>query len=154
HGARVLRRHRGGEPWDTTTAEELRHAFERLGPTYVKLAQLVASSPGLFPEFLAEEFRACLDEVPPIAFATVREIVVEELGEPLEDIFTEFEPAPLASASIGQVHRARLRDGTTAAVKVQRPGIRARLEGDLRILHRIARILERTSMRARMARPT
>jgi predicted unusual protein kinase regulating ubiquinone biosynthesis (AarF/ABC1/UbiB family) len=80
-------------------------------------------------------------------------VVETELGGPPEEVFAHFDLRPLASASIGQVHAATLRGGEEAAVKIQRPGIRARLEGDLRILHRIARILERRSMAWRMANP-
>ncbi|MHB1446929.1 MAG: ABC1 kinase family protein [Acidimicrobiales bacterium] len=134
-------------------AGELRQAFADLGPTYVKLAQLIASSPGLFPEVLAEEFRSLLDEVPPIPLDQVRAVLAEELGAPPEEVFARFDPIPLASASIAQVHTALLPDGEEVVVKVQRPGIRLRLERDLRILMVIARLLERTSAKGRMANP-
>ncbi|MHB1446884.1 MAG: ABC1 kinase family protein [Acidimicrobiales bacterium] len=134
-------------------AGELRDAFADLGPTYVKLAQLVASSPGLFPEVLADEFRSLLDEVPPISLDEVRAVLAEELGAPPEDVFARFDPVPLASASIAQVHTALLPDGEEVVVKVQRPGIKTRLERDLRILMIIARLLERTSAKGRMANP-
>lgn len=134
-------------------AVELEHAFAELGPTYVKLAQLIASSPGLFPEVLADQFRSLLDEVPAIPAAQVREVIVKELGGPPEVVFANFDLTPLASASIAQVHAATLRDGADVVVKVQRPGIRTRLERDLRILMIIARLLERTSARGRMANP-
>ncbi|HVM39327.1 MAG TPA: AarF/UbiB family protein, partial [Acidimicrobiia bacterium] len=128
-------------------------AFEELGPTYVKLAQLVASSPGLFPPVLSDEFRACLDEVPPVTYEEIRRTIVEELGAGPEQLFSEFDREPLASASIAQVHAATLPDGSEAVVKVQRPGIRTRLESDLRILMLVARILGRTSVHGRMANP-
>jgi predicted unusual protein kinase regulating ubiquinone biosynthesis (AarF/ABC1/UbiB family) len=134
-------------------AEELREAFADLGPTYVKLAQLIASSPGLFPAVLADEFRSLLDMVPPIPYDQVSEVITSDLGAPPESVFARFDSHPLASASIAQVHTAQLLDGEEVVVKVQRPGIRERVEGDLRILMRIARILERTSAKGRMANP-
>jgi predicted unusual protein kinase regulating ubiquinone biosynthesis (AarF/ABC1/UbiB family) len=134
-------------------AQELRCAFEDLGPTYVKLAQLIASSPGLFPDVLAEEFRACLDMVPPVPAADVAATITEELGGPPHEVFARFDAQPLASASIAQVHTAQLPDGEEVVVKIQRPGIRQCIEGDLRILMRMAKVLERTSAKGRMANP-
>jgi ubiquinone biosynthesis protein len=153
HGARFARRARRGEPRGAAGANEIRAAFEELGPTYVKLAQLIASSPGLFPDVLAEEFRACLDMVPPVDAEAVRGVINEELGAPAEEVFARFDIEPLASASIAQVHTAALPDGEEVVVKIQRPGIRARLEGDLRILMRLAQALEHTSAKGRMANP-
>ena len=141
------------EPAGPAAARRLRRAFESLGPTYVKLGQLVASSPGLFPDVLAEEFRACLDRVPPVPWAEVAAVVTAELGAPPSDLFARFEREPLAAASIAQVHAATLADGDEVVVKVQRPGLRSRLDADLEILHRAARLLERTSSRGRMANP-
>jgi len=152
HGTRLLRRTRH-EPRGAAGANELRRAFEELGPTYVKLAQLIASSPGLFPDVLADEFRACLDEVPPVPTADVIEVITAELGDHPDALFRHFEPKPLASASIAQVHAAELLDGTDVVVKVQRPGIAPRLRDDLAILQRLARLLERTSSKGRMANP-
>ncbi len=158
HAARFAARSR---PWaprgagarGQVAANELKHAFAELGPTYVKLAQLIASSPGLFPEVLADEFRSLLDEVPPIGPGEVRSVLTDELGAPPEDVFAQFDPVPLASASIAQVHAATLPDGEDVVVKVQRPGIRVRLESDLRILMRFAQLLERISAKGRMANP-
>jgi predicted unusual protein kinase regulating ubiquinone biosynthesis (AarF/ABC1/UbiB family) len=149
----MLRRRREPAGRTQVAAEELRDAFAELGPTYVKLAQLIASSPGLFPQVLADEFRSLLDQVPPITLADVSRVIAEELGATPDEVFARFDPEPLASASIAQVHTAQLLDGEEVVVKVQRPGIRTRLEGDLRILMRIARILERTSAKGRMANP-
>jgi predicted unusual protein kinase regulating ubiquinone biosynthesis (AarF/ABC1/UbiB family) len=153
HGASFVRRKRQGEANAPTAANEARRAFEPLGPTYVKLAQLIASSPGLFPDVLADEFRACLDMVPPISPAEVTAVLTEELGAPPQEVFARFDPEPLASASIAQVHTARLPDGEEVVVKIQRPGIRDRVEGDLRILMRLALVLHRTSAKGRMANP-
>lgn len=131
----------------------LRDAFADLGPTYVKLAQLIASSPGLFPEVLAEELRCLLDRVPPVPLTAVRTVVARELGAPPEDVFARFDPVPLASASIAQVHTAALPSGEEVVVKVQRPGIRSVVSGDLRILALVARLLDQVSSRGRMANP-
>jgi predicted unusual protein kinase regulating ubiquinone biosynthesis (AarF/ABC1/UbiB family) len=152
HGVRVLRQRRQPER-AALAAREARDAFAELGPTYVKLAQLIASSPGLFPEVLSEELRTLLDRVPPIPYDDVRDVIRAELGDDPSKIFARFDPEPLASASIAQVHTAELLDGTDVVVKIQRPGIRDRLAADLRILMRLARILERTSAKGRMANP-
>ncbi len=153
HAGRIARRRKAPEGRAQVAAEELREAFAELGPTYVKLAQLIASSPGLFPAVLADEFRSLLDMVPPIPYDQVSAVITSDLGAPPESVFARFDSEPLASASIAQVHTAQLLDGEEVVVKVQRPGIRERLEGDLRILMRIARILERTSAKGRMANP-
>jgi predicted unusual protein kinase regulating ubiquinone biosynthesis (AarF/ABC1/UbiB family) len=152
HGVRVLRQRRQPDR-AALAAREARDAFAELGPTYVKLAQLIASSPGLFPEVLSEELRTLLDRVPPISYDDVRDVIRAELGDEPSKIFARFDPDPLASASIAQVHTAELLDGTDVVVKIQRPGIRDRLAADLRILMRLARILERTSAKGRMANP-
>jgi len=141
------------QPAGPVAARRLRRAFEALGPTYVKLGQLVASSPGLFPDVLAEEFRACLDQVPPVPWADVAAVVTEELGAPPAEVFARIDPEPLAAASIAQVHTAMLADGTEVVVKVQRPGLRFQLDADLAILRTAAWLLERTSARGRMANP-
>jgi predicted unusual protein kinase regulating ubiquinone biosynthesis (AarF/ABC1/UbiB family) len=152
HAARWAVRGRAGDR-SGVAAGELRAAFEELGPTYVKLAQLVASSPGLFPDVLADEFRACLDAVKPIPSATVRTVVESELGAPIDTLFASFDDSPLASASIAQVHAATLPDGREVVVKVQRPGLEPRLRADLVILHGAARLLHRVSRTGRMANP-
>jgi predicted unusual protein kinase regulating ubiquinone biosynthesis (AarF/ABC1/UbiB family) len=120
------------------------NAFIRLGPTFVKLGQLIASSPGLFPEPLATAARRCLDEVPPFAPEVVQQMIREDLGRPPSQVFKSFDDRPLSAASIGQVHACTLPDGTEAVVKLQRPGIRERMTTDLRIMFRLARTFERT----------
>jgi predicted unusual protein kinase regulating ubiquinone biosynthesis (AarF/ABC1/UbiB family) len=117
--------------------------FLRLGPTYVKLGQLMASSPGLFPPPLARAAERCLDEVPPFDSATAREMVRRDLGHAPAALFKRFDDAPLSAASIGQVHACVLPDGREAVVKLQRPNIRRRMTTDLRIMHRLARTLEK-----------
>ena len=119
-----------------------RTTFEHLGPTYVKLGQLIASSPGVFTETLSTEFESLLDRVPPADPAVVRELFIQELGDPPEKVFATFDPEPIASASIAQVHTATLHSGEDVVVKIQRPGISERLAPDVAILERVAGLAE------------
>ena len=135
-------------------AVALRRSFVELGPTFVKLGQLIASSPGLFPTFLAEELRSLLDDVPPEPTRRIRRIVERALGEPIDELFTWFDDEPLAAASIAQVHRARLRDGTEVAVKVRRPHLRRRIERDLTLLRIVATAAGRFGAVGRVVNPT
>ncbi len=123
--------------------ERLREAFEALGPTYVKLAQLVASSEGMFPAAYCEEFRKCLDRVAPFGAAEVNQILREDLKRDPEEIFSSFDYKQIASASIAQVHAATLKDGTDVVVKVQRPGLTEIVAADLRVLSVFASIMSR-----------
>ena len=116
-------RRRGTHASRAGLSRRLRRAFERLGPTYIKLGQILSSGEGLFPEELVAEFRLCRDQVPAEPFAMVRHIVEADLGMPLEQLFAEFERAPVAAASVAQVHAARLRSGESVVVKVQRPDV-------------------------------
>ncbi len=125
--------------------------FEVLGPTYVKLGQLIASSPGIFPKPLSDEALRCLDEVPPFDATEAHELIRKDLGRSLAELFTSFDCVPLAAASVGQVHACVLPDGRNAVVKLQRPDIRLRMATDLRIMHRLARVLARWSGMARSA---
>jgi predicted unusual protein kinase regulating ubiquinone biosynthesis (AarF/ABC1/UbiB family) len=124
-------------------AVALRRSFVELGPTFIKFGQLVASSPGLFPGFLAEEFRSLLDDVPPEPARRIRRTIEHELGERIDVLFTAFDDEPVAAASIAQVHRGRLRDGTEVAIKVRRPRLRGRIERDLTLLRLVAAALGR-----------
>ena len=119
------------------------NGFLRLGPTYVKLGQIIASSPGLFPVSMAKAAEKCLDEVPPFDGATAREMIRRDLGLAPNAIFKRFDETPLSAASIGQVHACELPDGREAVIKLQRPNIRRRMTTDLRIMHRLAKTLER-----------
>jgi predicted unusual protein kinase regulating ubiquinone biosynthesis (AarF/ABC1/UbiB family) len=119
----------------------VRRAFEDLGPTYIKLGQLVASSQGLFPERYCLEFRKCLDRVRPFAFEEVEAILRADLGRSPSEIFASIEPRPLASASIAQVHAAKLHSGQDVVIKVQRPNIGEVVEADLRVLKVMARAM-------------
>ncbi|HEX6240799.1 MAG TPA: AarF/UbiB family protein [Polyangiales bacterium] len=121
----------------------MRKAFEALGPTYVKLGQLVASSEGMFPEAYCLEFRRCLDRVAPFDAKDVDAILRADLKRAPDEVFSSFEYAPIASASIAQVHAATLRDGTGVVVKVQRPGLPEIIAADLRVLRVWAQLLAR-----------
>ena len=118
--------------------------FIHLGPTYVKLGQLIASSPGLFPPWLAAASRRCLDQVPPFPTELVRATIAEDLGRPVDDVFASFDDVPLSAASIGQVHACVTDDGREAVVKVQRPDIRRSMTTDLRVMYTVARLAQRT----------
>jgi ubiquinone biosynthesis protein len=130
------RRHRFATPAQSRAviSRRLRRAAERLGPTYIKLGQIISSGEGLFPDELVEEFKLCRDQVRAQPWETVRRVVEEDLGARLEDVFAEFSPTPIAAASIAQVHTATLRSGERVAVKVQRSGIDEAVRKDLRIM--------------------
>lgn len=134
-------RRRGGSASRSDLSRRLRIAFEHLGPTYIKLGQIVSSGKGLFPEELVEEFKRCRDQVAPEPFENVRRVVEEELGQRLEDAFQSFERECLASASIAQVHAAVLRGGESVVVKVQRTTVATRVRRDIRAMAWIAPFL-------------
>ena len=131
-------RRQGGSASIAVLSRRLRLAAERLGPTYIKLGQIISSGEGIFPEELVAEFKRCRDQVPPEPFAVVRRVVEEDLGCPLEEVFERFWPDPLAAASIAQVHRATLRTGEDVVVKVQRPSVRTLVHKDLRVMSWLA----------------
>jgi ubiquinone biosynthesis protein len=115
-------------------SRRLRKAFERLGPTYIKLGQILSSGQGIFPEELVSEFKLLRDHVPAESFDTVRTIVEADLGRPLTAIFKEFATEPLAAASIAQVHAATLVTGEPVVVKVQRPTVAEFVRRDLSVM--------------------
>jgi|688.fasta_scaffold71472_2 ubiquinone biosynthesis protein len=121
----------------------LRIAFEKLGPGFVKLGQLMASRPDLIPEQFVEEFSKLQDQVATIPFKEIKTLIEAELNAPIADIFESFDEEPLAAASIAQVHSARLKTGELVAVKVQRPGIDKILHTDVSILRGLANLLEK-----------
>jgi predicted unusual protein kinase regulating ubiquinone biosynthesis (AarF/ABC1/UbiB family) len=145
----LIHPHRG--TWAVAASEGVVDGFESLGPTFVKLGQLIASSPGVFPVPLADAALRCLDEVPPFDGAAAAAMVGADLGRPPEEIFRRFDETPLSAASIGQVHACTLPDGREAVIKVQRPNIRARMTTDLRIMHRLAKTLARHTKLGRNA---
>src|SRR6202034_4864410 len=114
-----------------------------LGGTFMKFGQIIASSPGMFGDDVADEFRACLDTGPPVPFPDVRQRVEEDLGMSLRDAFAEFDTEPIGTASIAVVHRARLHDGRVVAVKVLRPGIEHVVATDLDLMQPLLEILVR-----------
>lgn len=117
-----------------TRYERIRMVAEELGPTFIKLAQVMSNRPDMLPEALIKELEKLQDSVPPFKYETVREIIRHELKGEIEDIFAEFDERPLASASIGQVHRARLKSGQKVVVKVQRPEVKDIVERDIAII--------------------
>ena len=132
------------QSWASTVSIGIVDAFIVLGPTFVKLGQLIASSPSMFPKPLADACLRCLDDVPPVPASEARRIVGEDLGVPVDEVFKEFDDTPLSAASIAQVHACLLADGRQAVLKIQRPAIKDRMNRDLRIIYRIARLIERT----------
>jgi ubiquinone biosynthesis protein len=128
---------------DYSRFERIRMAAEELGPTFVKLAQVLSNRPDMLPDELINELVKLQDKVPPFSSAKARQVIERELGRPVEQIFDEFIDKPLASASIGQVHKAKLKDGQWVVVKVQRPGVREIIHLDLSILKEAVRRSER-----------
>jgi ubiquinone biosynthesis protein len=122
-------------------SRRLRRSIERLGPTYIKLAQIISSGEGLFPEELVNEFKKCRDQVPAQPFDVVRATVEEDFGAPLEDIFASFDETPLAAASIAQVHAAVLLTGEPVVVKVQRTTVALLVNKDIRVMAWLAPFL-------------
>lgn len=131
-------RERGRERSVAALSLRLRIAAERLGPTYIKLGQIISAGEGIFPEDLVAEFRKCRDQVPAEPFDVVRRVVEADLGRPLEAVFSSFERIPLAAASIAQVHAAVLQSGEEVVVKVQRPTVNELVRADLRVMSWIA----------------
>ncbi|MEZ5541567.1 MAG: AarF/UbiB family protein [Pseudomonadota bacterium] len=120
--------------------QRARHALQKLGPTFVKLGQVLATRVDLFPPEWIAEFEMLQDSAPPVPFEALRAQLTEDLGGPPEEIFAEFDTEPLAAASIAQVHLARLHDGTQVVVKIRRPDIKRVVEADLHLMDRLAQI--------------
>ncbi|MFZ3130096.1 MAG: AarF/UbiB family protein [Desulfosporosinus sp.] len=125
-----------------TIGERIRQVIEELGPTYVKIGQLASTRADIIPEEILKELEKLQDNVPSFSFEQVTRIIEEELGSPLEGVFSWIDEGAMAAASIGQVHRAQLRTGELVAVKVQRPQIKAMIETDLEILLDLATLAE------------
>ena len=137
-----------------TRAERVRMAMEELGPTFIKMGQILSTRPDLLPVEFIRELEKLQDHVPPFEYTQVEMIIETELGTQLDNILKDFEEAPLASASIGQVHRARLADGEEVVVKIQRPDIRKTVEVDLEIMLHLATLMERHLEGWEIQRPT
>ena len=123
-------------------AEELADDLEKLGPTFIKLGQLISTRADLLPEPYLEALARLAGQSRTFSFEQVQEIVETELGGRLSKLFAEFEPEPLAAASLGQVHRAWMRDGREVVVKVQRPNIRGTIIEDLQALEEAAEFID------------
>jgi ubiquinone biosynthesis protein len=128
---------------------KIRMMLQDLGPTYVKMGQIVSSQSTVLPTDWTREMARLQSDVRPFSFEQVREVITDELGAPPEEIFETFDPKPLAAASIAQVHRASLEDDRVVAVKIQRPDIEMQLRADVDILRRGGGILERRTIWAR-----
>lgn len=137
-----------------TQPEKVRRACEELGPTFVKIGQILSTRPQLLPDGFAEELAKLQDSVAPVTFAEVRQAVEGGLKRPLAEVYAEFEETPIGSASIAQVHRGRLKTGRRVVVKVQRPGIAEKVRVDLEILHQVAALAERHLEETRVHQPT
>jgi aarF domain-containing kinase len=131
----------------------LRMWCEDMGPTFIKFGQIIASSAGMFPDAYVKEFQKVLDRVKPFPFSEVRRTLDEELGAEKAAHLVDIEPKQLASASIAQVHTAKLRDGTPVVIKVQRPGIIARCMADMRLMRMLARVVARMKKNVELANP-
>lgn len=126
-----------------TQPERMRLAMEELGPTFIKLGQILSTRPDIVSHEYADEFSRLQDRVPSVPIEQLEEQILKELGYPLTELFAEFTPIPIAAASIAQVHRGRLKSGEEVVVKVRRPGVKDVVETDLDILMGLAYLIER-----------
>ncbi len=133
--------------------ERLRLVMEELGPTYIKLGQLLSNRPDFIPDGLIKELEKLLDEVPPFSVEAAKSIVESELGKPLNELFVYFDEKPIGSASIGQVHRARLITGEDVVVKIQRPNARRQIMSDLVLIKEFVKLTEGYFVKAGIINP-
>ncbi len=134
---------------ELSMATRTRILLEGLGPTYVKMGQIVSSQVNVLPDDWRVELDRLQNEVPTFPYEVAREIIISELGAPPEDLYAEFSPTPLAAASLAQVHRARLHDGREVVVKIQRPNLDKQVHADLGITQTMGRAMEARSQAAR-----
>ena len=142
-----------GRSLDAPRGERLRLGLERLGPVFVKFGQVLSTRRDLLPTDIADELARLQDRVPPFPDDVARAIVEKAFGQPLGAIFESFDAAPVASASIAQVHFAILKDGREVAVKVLRPGMLAAIEDDIEVMRQVARVVERWSADGKRLKP-
>lgn len=153
-GKFIVERTQGEEEIEQLTpAVRLRMSFEELGPTFVKLGQVLASRPDLIPEEYTLEFEKLHDRVQTLPFEVVTAVLKEEFGPRLEEKFTDIDPVPLGSASIAQAHKAKLITGETVVMKVQRPGIIQVINDDLNVLYMLAELLTKYAPETRLFNP-
>ena len=135
-----------------SNAKVMRETFESLDSTYIKLGQFIASTPSLFPREYVEEFQGCLDQTPTLPFSYIQGVLNEEFeGRNLNEIFSFIDEKPLASASIAQVHAAKLVTGEDVVIKVQKPGVETILYTDLNVVHWATKLLERAVPKIKFA---
>ncbi|MDR7015286.1 AarF/UbiB family protein [Acinetobacter sp. 3657] len=135
-----------------SNAKLMRETFESLGSTYIKLGQFIASTPSLFPREYVQEFQGCLDQTPTLPFSYIQGVLAEEFeGKNLNEIFSFIDEKPLASASIAQVHAAKLVTGEDVVLKVQKPGVETILYTDLNVVHWAAKLLEKAVPKIKFA---
>ena len=147
-------RHPRRRSWPAAAAEGVVDGLLALGPMFIKLGQLLGSSPSICPAVLSDAARRCIGDISPVDVDTVKAAIEADLGRPASELFTTFEEHPLSAASVAQVHGCELPDGRLAVVKIQRPDLRATVTADLRIQWRLMRFLERVSGFARDANVT
>jgi len=142
-GRKVLTRQKGKEVIQMSRPERIRLVLEELGPTFIKLGQMLSTRPDLIPVEFIEEFRKLQDDVPPFPGDKAKEIVEKELGKSVETLFSSFEEVFKSAASLAQIHRAVTKSGQQVAVKIQRPGINSIIKSDMEILFDLANLVAR-----------
>ena len=153
-GLQMISRKRREKIETLSRAVRARMVLEELGPTFLKMGQILSTRPDLLPVEFMRELSKLQDDVPSFPYSEVGATIEKELQKPVEQIFSSFSEQPLAAASIGQVHQAKLLDGTSVAVKVQRPGIQRTIEVDLEIMRHLAGLMERHLEGWDIQRPT
>jgi len=142
-GWQMVSRKRREKIESLSRAVRVRMALEDLGPTFIKMGQILSTRPDLLPGEFIQELPKLQDDVPAFSLSEIKEIIVKELHKPVGQIFSHFDEQPLAAASIGQVHKARTFDGQDVVVKVQRPGIQSTIQVDLEIMLHLAGLMEK-----------